>query len=106
MPWKASSVMEERLRFVARLLDGEAMTDVCREFGVSRKTGYKIFDRYNAFLIRASWRRDRVRTSDQSSKVCAVETTGCSAMIEMPMTENAERDTRLLRTMLRKNANN
>ena len=28
MPWKASSVMEERLRFVARLLDGEAMTDV------------------------------------------------------------------------------
>jgi hypothetical protein len=27
MPWKASSVMDERLRFVARLLDGEAMTD-------------------------------------------------------------------------------
>ena len=46
MPWKASSVMEERLRFVARLLDGEAMTDICRDFGVSRKTGYKIFDRY------------------------------------------------------------
>jgi len=46
MPSKASSVMEERLRFVARLLDGEAMTDVCRDFGVSRKTGYKIFDRY------------------------------------------------------------
>ncbi len=46
MPWKASSVMEERLCFVARLLDGEAMTDVCREFGISRKTGYKIFNRY------------------------------------------------------------
>jgi transposase InsO family protein len=46
MPWKASSVVEERLRFIARLLDGEAMTDVCREFGISRKTGYKIFDRY------------------------------------------------------------
>jgi transposase-like protein len=45
MPWKASSVMEERLRIVARLLDGEAMTDVCQEFGVSRKTGYKILDR-------------------------------------------------------------
>jgi hypothetical protein len=37
MPWKESSVMEERLRFVARLLDGETMTDVCREFGISRK---------------------------------------------------------------------
>jgi hypothetical protein len=42
MPWKESSVMEERLRFVARLLEGEAMTDVCRDFGISRKTGYKV----------------------------------------------------------------
>jgi len=46
MPWKECSVMDERLRFVAKLLDGEAMTDVCREFGISRKTGYKIFARY------------------------------------------------------------
>ena len=46
MPWKECSVMEERLRFVARLLDGERMSDVCRQFGISRKTGYKIFDRY------------------------------------------------------------
>ena len=53
MPWKASSVMEERLRFVARLLDGEAMTDVCRDFGVSRKTGCKIFDRYKEGAGRA-----------------------------------------------------
>ena len=53
MPWKASSVMEERLRFVARLLDGEAMTDVCRDFGVSRKTGYKIFDRYKEHGLEA-----------------------------------------------------
>ncbi len=46
MPWRECSVMEERLRFVARLLDGEGMSEVCREFGVSRKTGYKIFNRY------------------------------------------------------------
>jgi transposase len=46
MPWKEVSVMEERLRFVARLLDGEGMSEVCREFGISRKTGYKIYDRY------------------------------------------------------------
>lgn len=38
--------MDERLRFVAKLLEGEAMTDACREFGISRKTGYKIFNRY------------------------------------------------------------
>ena len=46
MPWKESSVMEERLRFVARLLEGEAMSDLCREFEISRKTGYKIYNRY------------------------------------------------------------
>ena len=48
MPWKECSVVEERVRFVARLLDGEAMTELCREFGISRKTGYKIFDRQGA----------------------------------------------------------
>ena len=46
MPWRDCSVMEERLRFVARHLEGEAMTDLCREFGISRKTGYKLFNRY------------------------------------------------------------
>ena len=38
--------MDERLRFVARLLDGEKMAVLCREFDISRKTGYKIFQRY------------------------------------------------------------
>jgi len=45
MPWKESSVMDECLRFVARLLEGEQMSHLCREFGISRKTGYKIFER-------------------------------------------------------------
>ena len=38
--------MDERLRFVARLLDGEKMAVLCREFDISRKTAYKIFNRY------------------------------------------------------------
>jgi hypothetical protein len=38
--------MDERVRFVARLLDGEKMAPLCRSFGISRKTGYKIFERY------------------------------------------------------------
>jgi putative transposase len=46
MPWKECHVMDERLRFVARLLEGEKMAPLCVEFGISRKTGYKIFDRY------------------------------------------------------------
>jgi transposase len=38
--------MDERLRFVELLLNGDAMTDVCREFGISGMIGYKIFDRF------------------------------------------------------------
>tara|TARA_R110002110_G_C13349157_1_gene708436 strand:+ start:104 stop:1270 length:1167 start_codon:yes stop_codon:yes gene_type:complete len=44
--------MDERLRFVARLLDGEKMSPLCREFGISRKTGYKIFNRYKDYGLR------------------------------------------------------
>jgi putative transposase len=44
--------MDERLRFVAKLLDGEKMSVMCREFGISRKTGYKIFNRYKDIGIR------------------------------------------------------
>jgi transposase len=59
--------MEERLRFVARLLDGEGMSAVCREFGISRKTGYKIFDRYKAEGLDALTDRSRrpVRYANQ-----------------------------------------
>ncbi len=46
MPWKEWNVVEERLRFIARYLDGEKMAPLCREFGISRKTGYKIYNRY------------------------------------------------------------
>ena len=46
MPWKECHVVDERLRFIARLLDGEKMTAVCADVGISRKTGYKIYKRY------------------------------------------------------------
>ena len=39
MPWKECHVMDERLRFVARLLEGEKMAPLCAEFGIWRKTG-------------------------------------------------------------------
>jgi transposase InsO family protein/transposase-like protein len=67
MPWKECSVMEERLRFVARLLEGEAMSAVCREFGISRKTGYKIFTRYREHGLEALADRSRrpVRYANQ-----------------------------------------
>jgi putative transposase len=45
--------MDERLRFVARLLEGEKMAPLCAAFGISRKTRYKIFDRYKDCGVQA-----------------------------------------------------
>ena len=51
--------MDERLRFVARLLEGEKMAPLCAEFGISRKTGYKLFDRYKDCGVLAFTDRSR-----------------------------------------------
>lgn len=52
MPWKESHLMDERVRFVSRLLEGERMMDLCSEFGISRKTGHKFYRRYVAQGVR------------------------------------------------------
>src|SRR6202030_3640416 len=67
MPWKECSVMDKRVRFVGRLLDGEKMVALCREFAISRKTGYKIFDRYKEYGLEALTDRSRrpVRYANQ-----------------------------------------
>ena len=59
MPWKECYPVDERLRFVARLLEGEKMAGLCAEFGISRKTGYKIFERYKTCGINALTDRSR-----------------------------------------------
>ena len=51
--------MDERLRFVARLLEGEKMAPLCREFGISRVTGYNIFNRYKECGLDALYDRSR-----------------------------------------------
>lgn len=51
--------MDERLQFVARRLAGEPMAELCREFGIARKTGYKIFDRYQECGIQGLTDRSR-----------------------------------------------
>jgi transposase InsO family protein len=59
MPWRESTVMEERFRFVTRRLEGESMAALCREFGISRKTGHKIFARYREHGLEALGDRPR-----------------------------------------------
>jgi transposase InsO family protein len=79
MPWKESSVMDERLSFVARLLEGESMSLMCREFGISRKTGYKIYDRYREHGLEALTDRSRrpVRYANQLPAPIEAMIVGC-----------------------------
>src|SRR5438128_2744696 len=47
MAWKETCQMDERTQFIARVLaGGDEMTARCREYGISRKTGYKWLGRY------------------------------------------------------------
>lgn len=49
MPWRESSLLEERLRFVVAADRGErAIKALCAEFGISRQTGHKWVRRYRA----------------------------------------------------------
>jgi transposase len=60
LPWKERSIGEERMRFVLRLTDGESMASLCREFGISRVTGYNIHERYKECGLEGL--TDRART--------------------------------------------
>ena len=46
MPWKAKSPVDLRKEMMARLSRGERMSDLCREYGISRKTGDKFKARF------------------------------------------------------------
>ena len=47
MPWEETSVMDQRTRFVLRAMSGrETFGGLCREFGITRKTGYKWKERF------------------------------------------------------------
>ncbi len=47
MPWRERSVMDQREEFVLRALSEEmSFTQLCDEYGISRKTGYKWKERF------------------------------------------------------------
>ena len=47
MPWRETSPMDQRTRFIAdHLRETHTITELCDQYGVSRKTGYKWIDRY------------------------------------------------------------
>ena len=47
MPWKETSAMNERMMFIGDYLRKEyTIADLCRAYGISRKTAYKWIHRY------------------------------------------------------------
>lgn len=47
MPWKETTSMNEKERFVMLAQTGRfTITDLCKDFGISRKTGHKYLHRY------------------------------------------------------------
>ena len=60
MPWKETSPMNERLRFVAAMLEAEeSFRELCERFGISRKQGYKWKERYETGGVEALADRSR-----------------------------------------------
>jgi hypothetical protein len=50
VPWKSTSPEMEQIRFIQRWEKGEeAFVDLCRAFGISRKTGYKRVQRFQSW---------------------------------------------------------
>lgn len=48
MSWKESSVFDQRLAFVHMVLSQELnISEACREFGISRPTGYEVLHRFD-----------------------------------------------------------
>jgi len=48
MPWRTESVMDKRIEFVLRAAGGEeSIAELCRDYGISRPTGYLWLNRYH-----------------------------------------------------------
>jgi len=72
MVWKETCVMDERMSFIAACVEGEeSVSELCRHFGISRKTGHKWLGRYAAEGV--SGLEDRSRAPHGNSRSLDVE---------------------------------
>ena len=86
MTWKASGVVEERMRFVLEWEAGEqTVTELCGRYGISRKTGYKILGR---------WQQQRVAGLPDHSRAPQRHPNQMAAEIEQAVLELRRRHPR------------
>ena len=60
MAWEEESKMDQKLKFIARYIEGEKITQLCKEFGISRQTGHKLVKRYKLMGQQALIEESRV----------------------------------------------
>jgi transposase-like protein len=47
MPWNRTCPMDEKIKFIAAVKSGQdSFAEICRQFQISRKSGYKLMQRY------------------------------------------------------------
>ena len=68
MPWNETKPMLEREKFVVAVRSGElTFTAQCERFGISRKTGYKLMNRFEAEGLAGLADRSRARSRSTAS---------------------------------------
>jgi len=80
MPWKEVSSMEQKQQFVTLAGSGHyTVTELCEQFGISRKTGHKWLSRHAVGGMKALEERSRTpksvtcRTSEEIERLIVVE---------------------------------
>jgi len=76
MPWRTTCPMDERVGFIAECLKREeSMTTLCRRYGISRKTGYKLLARYT--VEGGHGLADRSRAPHHQARAMSAEVEQC-----------------------------
>ena len=98
MPWSVETVRAQRLEF-CRLVEADSevpFSELCRRFGISRKTGYKWFKVYRAAGPDGLGDRSRVPATSPSRTSQAMETKVCGMRKKHPAWGGRKINRRLL----------
>jgi len=74
MPWRSLSVMDERYFFISECRSGKrTITDICRDFGISRTLGYEYIKKYEQYGLEGLKDRSRAPHSCPNKTPKAIE---------------------------------
>ena len=101
MPWKRSDEMDEKQAFVERKLAGMSMSENCRLSGISRQTGYKIWNRF----VAEGWQGLAARSRAPKSNRRAVKSSTIELLVELRRKHPGWGPRKLIEVAAQKNPN-